>query len=883
MLRTSLTLLCLGAALSAGLAGPLVVRSRASNNGAAIAGLHSNSPRQDSNLANVSDETGVLALDQVFREFRNPFTIVEVAARQTDIDEGTVAYYRKKLGARVILLMVTRGEGSPSPTRPELGTALGELRTRETLATARLIGADVFFLNLRDFGVSQTGDEALRVWGHDEAVKRMVRAFRLLHPDVVITSDREDRGDGIQRAVAKLTREAFDRSASASPPLEQGLDAWQPKRLFQRLELPEAAVAPDIVQVRVTEYDTLRGLTFAESGLRARRVAESWGATNDQMTPDRQRIHYRLIAAAGDSAAKKDQVLTLLTEDLSLPERLIRALEAPRLRDLTAGAISNRDEVIEALKERLIEKRVEGDVEQLRGRYGADAARVVRFTQSLERALALVIGLSVNVSVSDDRVTPGQSVTARVDLINESERAYPIVIRLPSALSVEGQRTWTSSETIESAPHSTTSRAQTYQLAVETAPTVPHAEHLREQEYYGIGTTLPGSQPSEPFGATLAAAAEVDIGQAIVPLSALERFDIVPPVEITTIPRAFVTDWDSSRPLQAQAVVRNNTPGPLSGALWIVPLAVTDDDYEPLHLSFIREGEQKTVTLSLKLPVLKPPLSPDVLIEFRRENTASTAAGTASQSQRQSATLASTKIEIESAGIKSSPEARVGFIAGLDQSLETALTGLGIEHSEIPTDAIATTEHGNGAQTSQSVESCSNLSRYSTIIVDEQAWSSHPQVLDQIRCLLRYARQGGNLVLLSQEPDDWRLLASRVQLMPFPVALSTNRLTNNASVAFLDAEQELLTRPNRISSKDFDGWVTELAWDVPASWSDEYKPLLEVRLPDGTTNRGTLLVARYGAGTFVYVTLSLRRQLIAGSPGAFRLLANLTGQPAIRK
>src|SRR5262249_44007031 len=154
---------------------------------------------------------------------------------------------------------------------------------------------------------------------------------------------------------------------------------------------------------------------------------------------------------------------------------------------------------------------------------------------------------------------------------------------------------------------------------------------------------------------------------------------------------------------------------------------------------------------------------------------------------------------------------------------------------------------------------------------------------DQIRCLLRYARQGGNLVLLSQEPDDWRLLASRVQLMPFPVALSTNRVTNNASVAFLDAEQELLTRPNRLSSKDFDGWGTEPAWDVAARWSEEYKPVLEVRLPDGTTNRGTLLVARYGAGTFVYVTLSLRRQLIAGSPGAFRLLANLTGQPAIRK
>src|SRR5262249_57439198 len=152
---------------------------------------------------------------------------------------------------------------------------------------------------------------------------------------------------------------------------------------YQATVLLQDAVAADIVQVGVTEYDTFGGVTCAESGLRARRVAESWGATNDQMTPDRQRIHYRLIAAAGDSAAKKDQVLTLLTEDLSLPERLIRALEAPRLRDLTAGAISNREEVIEALKERVIEKRVEGEVEQLRRRDGADAGPVVQVNQQL--------------------------------------------------------------------------------------------------------------------------------------------------------------------------------------------------------------------------------------------------------------------------------------------------------------------------------------------------------------------------------------------------------------------------------------------------------------------------------------------------------------------
>src|SRR5262249_10871237 len=152
--------------------------------------------------------------------------------------------------------------------------------------------------------------------------------------------------------------------------------------------------------------------------------------------------------------------------------------------------------------------------------------------------------------------------------------------------------------------------------------------------------------------------------------------------------RLFVTDWSIPRTCNVQATVRNNTPGPLSGALWIVPLAVADDDYEPLHLSFVREDEQKAITLAFKLPILKPPPSADVLLEFGRETPAASESGVAqaaagSPPAASSLTLASARIDVVASGIRIPEGSTVGHISGLDSSLSIALTEFGVEHSEI--------------------------------------------------------------------------------------------------------------------------------------------------------------------------------------------------------
>src|SRR5262245_1947409 len=58
----------------------------------------------------VEDERGIIALDQALREITNPFTVLCIAARPGDEDDGTLALVRKKLGARAVMLFATRGE-----------------------------------------------------------------------------------------------------------------------------------------------------------------------------------------------------------------------------------------------------------------------------------------------------------------------------------------------------------------------------------------------------------------------------------------------------------------------------------------------------------------------------------------------------------------------------------------------------------------------------------------------------------------------------------------------------------------------------------------------------------------------------------------------------
>jgi hypothetical protein len=90
----------------------------------------------------------------------------------------------------------------------------------------------------------------------------------------------------------------------------------------------------------------------------------------------------------------------------------------------------------------------------------------------------------------------------------------------------------------------------------------------------------------------------------------------------------------------------------------------------------------------------------------------------------------------------------------------------------------------------------------------------------------------------------------------------------------------VLTRPNRITPADFDGWIQERGLYFLKEWDDSYTPILELTDPGEAPKLGSLVVARVGEGIYAYVALSFFRQFPAGVPGAYRLFANLVSLTA---
>jgi hypothetical protein len=98
-------------------------------------------------------------------------------------------------------------------------------------------------------------------------------------------------------------------------------------------------------------------------------------------------------------------------------------------------------------------------------------------------------------------------------------------------------------------------------------------------------------------------------------------------------------------------------------------------------------------------------------------------------------------------------------------------------------------------------------------------------------------------------------------------------------VTILDPKNPLFTWPNKITSKDFDGWIEERGSKFLVSWDKEYEPLLETHDAEQDPQKGGLLYARYGKGAYIYNAYAFYRQLPLGVPGAYRIFANMLSLP----
>jgi hypothetical protein len=165
-----------------------------------------------------------------------------------------------------------------------------------------------------------------------------------------------------------------------------------------------------------------------------------------------------------------------------------------------------------------------------------------------------------------------------------------------------------------------------------------------------------------------------------------------------------------------------------------------------------------------------------------------------------------------------------------------------------------------------------DLSRYDAIVTGVRAYNAREALKRNSQRVLDYVEQGGTLVVQYNTAD--RTLHRG--FAPFPLELGRDRVTvEEAPVDFADPASPLLTTPNRIAARDFEGWVQERGLYFASTWGPEYQTVLSSTDPGEKPVAGGLLWARHGKGIFIYTGYAFFRQLPAGVPGAYRLFINL--------
>jgi LmbE family N-acetylglucosaminyl deacetylase len=203
--------------------------------------------------------------------------------------------------------------------------------------------------------------------------------------------------------------------------------------------------------------------------------------------------------------------------------------------------------------------------------------------------------------------------------------------------------------------------------------------------------------------------------------------------------------------------------------------------------------------------------------------------------------------------VKLAPGLRIGYVMGPGDLVPEAIEAMGVTPHLLTTDELGS----------------SDLSTWNVIVIGIRAYSTRPELSTVQPRLDEFVRQGGTVIVQYQSAT-----------FPAPLPLSLGRIPERvvdeqAPVKLLNSTNPLLTYPNKITPADFDGWVEERGHSFLSTWDAGYTPLTETADEAQDPQRGGLVVAHPGKGTYIYVAYALYRQLPELVPGAYRIMANL--------
>ena len=864
-------------------------------------------------------DEGPLGLALALRRLPTGARVLYVTAHPDDENNALLVKLSRGLGLRTALLTATRGDGGQNEIGPELFQAIGILRTEELMNLHRYDGVEQYFTRAYEFGFSFSVEETFEKWGKDEILKDVVRRVRLFRPDVILTMPREAEGGGQHhQAAARLAHEAFRVAADPGRFPEQiraGLRPWQASKVYMAAGgvFGERRPPQGAVVARTGEYDPILGMSWLELGAMSRRAHRCQGTGQLLARPGEGAFYWVLVDSEPKVAAAESDLLQGIDTSLSGLARFARGQEAkaPFLAGELLAIEGDAKRAADAYDVRATHKTLPAiaaglsRVRALRDRLRASGLSEDAKTELLERlqgkerdfekALALAQGLTVQVTTDDGDAVPGQTinVTARVwNRVPEPARIDDISVTAPEGWTVT--KTAGAPGTIPQGGSVEMKYAVT--IGGKARYSQPYWRRNPRVDRYDIDIPahegLPWSPPDILATVRFTAAGAT----AGYEMPAYWRYEgpwvggekqkvlnVVPALNVSLIPEVVIIPVGAARPRREfRVTVVNDARTESTAKVRLdVPAGWRVDPTEA-SVNLRYEGEEITSRFFVTPPAGLTPGELEVkAVAVRNGQDFREGYQTIAYDHIQERHLfhsATARVKAIDATVAAGIS--VGYVKGAGDEVPPAIEQVGAPLTFLTPDDIA---YGD-------------LSKYTTIVTGIRAYQTRGDLRAYHHRLMKYVEDGGHVVV-QYNKFEFNSLAEGIPggeggfsgggrardqaspFAPYPGAVTSNRVTvEEAPVRILAPEDPVMSTPNKITDKDFRGWVQERGLYFFGAKDPRYRELLASVDPwpkNPGDKVGMLTVAPVGKGTWTYVGLGLWRQLPAGTDGAYRLLANL--------
>lgn len=791
---------------------------------------------------------------QAIRKLNTVGSVLYIAAHPDDENTRLLTYLSKEKNLRTGYLSLTRGDGGQNLVGKEQGEMLGLIRTQELLAARRIDGAEQFFTRANDFGFSKNPEETFKIWNKDSILSDVVWAIRKFKPEVIICRfpTTGEGGHGHHTASAILAVEAFDAAADPKkfPNQLAFTETWQVKRVFWNVfNRPGFTPTPDLLKIDVGTFNPLLGKSYGEMAAESRSMHKSQGFGSAK---GRGTSYEYFKQLKGDSAKEN------IFEGIDQTWKLINASKIQSLIDTIIKKYN-------ALYPEKIVPDLVSIYKQLQNLSDTDS--YVRYwkKQKLKETESLLLacnGLWLEAAADDFIGIPGNKidVTAQIIIRNNS------LVKL-NKISWPGQ-----SDTI---PALQLKQNELYSFRrKETLPSVipfsnpywlnePHSTGLfsvKDQQLIG--------QPENDPAATVVFDLDIAGLQLQIKCGLIHKrtdpvkgevyrpFEILPPATVTLSEKMFV--FSGTDPKTIAFTIKANTAN-VNGSLNVSAPTGWKITIKDSAFKLSTKGEELIIEATIT------PGSNSGKISAALKINGTSFSKSISRAEYDHIPYQFILSEAEAGLINVNLEkisGNIGYIPGAGDDLPACLKQIGYNVT-ILTDELLANE---------------NLSKYQAIVTGVRAYNTNDRLQVHYNKLMAYVNNGGNLIV--QYNTNNRIGPLVAKIGPFPFTISRDRVTDEtAEVRIVNAKHPALNSPNKITTADFEGWKQERGIYFATELDKIYETLLSMNDPDEKPHEGSLIIAKYGKGNFVYTGLVFFRELPAGVPGAYRLFANLLSLP----